>query len=51
MYQAVLTITQEIKDYGGVRNILDVSYVDLLDESKTARSKDDINDAFEDEPF
>ena len=50
MYQAVLTITQEIKDYGGVRNILDVSYVDLLDESKTARSKDDINDAFEDEP-
>ena len=50
MYQAVITITQEIKDYGGVRNILDVSYVDLLDESKTARSKDDINDSFEDEP-
>ena len=50
VYQAALTITQEIKDYGGVKNILDVAYVDLLDESKTARSKDDINDAFEDEP-
>ena len=48
LYQAVLTITQEIKDYGGVRNILDVAYVDLLEESKTARSTD--SDLFDDEP-
>jgi uncharacterized repeat protein (TIGR01451 family) len=48
VYQAVLTITQEIKDYGGVKNILDVAYVDLLDESKTARSTD--SDLFDNEP-
>ena len=47
-YEALLTVTQSMIDFGGVKNILDVSYVDFLGESKNIKSIDD--DLFDDEP-
>ena len=46
-YEALLTVTQSIIDFGGVENILDVSYVDFLGESKNIKSIDD--DLFDDD--
>ena len=40
-YEALLTVTQSMIDFGGVKNILDVSSVDFLGESKNIKSIDD----------
>ena len=36
-YEALLTVNQAMIDYGGVKNILDVTYVDILGQSKGDR--------------
>jgi uncharacterized repeat protein (TIGR01451 family) len=40
-YEALLTVTQSMIDFGGVENILEVSYFDFLGESKNIKSIDD----------
>ena len=46
-YEALLTVNQAMIDYGGVKNILDVTYVDILGQSKNIKSID--NDEFDNE--